>query len=217
MTETTTTAPAGRASAAAEPAERRTVRLRVNGREYERDVDVWTSLADFIRDDLELKATHVGCEHGVCGSCTVLLDGQPVRSCLLLAVQAHETELMTAEGLVKEGRLHPLQQAFVDRHGLQCGFCTPGILMTSLALLREVPHPDERQVRAALSGNLCRCTGYQFIVESIQAAADLMTPTIEPAAMGAPVGPEADAKPGATPPATEAGAPLPRIEPKGAE
>ena len=217
MTETTTTPPAGPASAAAEPVERRAVRVRVNGRAYERDVDVWTSLADFIRDELELKATHVGCEHGVCGSCTVLLDGEPVRSCLLLAVQADEAELMTAEGLVKEGGLHPLQQAFVDRHGLQCGFCTPGILMTSLALLREVPHPDERQVRAALSGNLCRCTGYQFIVESIQAAADLMTPTIEPAAMGAPVGPEADAKPGATPPATEAGAPLPRIEPKGAE
>ncbi len=117
----------------------------------------------------------------------------------MLAVHADAAEVTTAEGLAEGGRLHPIQQAFVDRHGLQCGFCTPGILMTTLALLRETPSPDERQIREALSGNLCRCTGYQFIVESIQAAAEMIAPTIEPAPVGMPVGPDADAEPGATP------------------
>jgi carbon-monoxide dehydrogenase small subunit len=149
----------------------RTVRLRVNGAEHERSVEVRKSLADFLRDDLDLTGTHVGCEHGVCGACTVLLEGEPVRSCLLLAVQADGASLTTVEGLADGERLHPLQQAFWDHHGLQCGFCTPGILLTAKALLEENPHPSEEEIREAISGNLCRCTGYHFIVEAIRAAA----------------------------------------------
>jgi carbon-monoxide dehydrogenase small subunit len=149
----------------------RTVRLRVNGAEHERSVEVRKSLADFLRDDLDLTGTHLGCEHGVCGACTVLLEGEPVRSCLLLAVQADGASLTTVEGLADGERLHPLQQAFWDHHGLQCGFCTPGILLTAKALLEENPHPSEEEIREAISGNLCRCTGYHFIVEAIRAAA----------------------------------------------
>jgi aerobic carbon-monoxide dehydrogenase small subunit len=149
----------------------RTVRVRVNGAEQERNVEVRKSLADFLRDDLDLTGTHVGCEHGVCGACTVLLEGEPVRSCLLLAVQADGASLTTVEGLADGERLHPLQQAFWDHHGLQCGFCTPGILLTAKALLEENPHPSEDEIREAISGNLCRCTGYHFIVEAIRAAA----------------------------------------------
>jgi carbon-monoxide dehydrogenase small subunit len=149
----------------------RVVRLRVNGTEHERSVEVRQSLADFLRDDLDLTGTHVGCEHGVCGACTVLLEGEPVRSCLLLAVQADGASVTTVEGLADGERLHPLQQAFWDHHGLQCGFCTPGILLTAKALLEENPHPSEEEIREAISGNLCRCTGYQFIVEAIRAAA----------------------------------------------
>jgi carbon-monoxide dehydrogenase small subunit len=149
----------------------RTVRVRVNGAEQERTVEVRKSLADFLRDDLDLTGTHVGCEHGVCGACTVLLEGEPVRSCLLLAVQADGASLTTVEGLADGERLHPLQQAFWDHHGLQCGFCTPGILLTAKALLEENPHPSEDEIREAISGNLCRCTGYHFIVEAIRAAA----------------------------------------------
>jgi aerobic carbon-monoxide dehydrogenase small subunit len=162
---------------------RRMVRLRVNGREHERAVEPWKSLADFLREDLQLTGTAVGCEHGVCGSCTVLLDGEPVRSCLMLGVQADGVELETVEGLAEGDRLHPLQEAFRTHHGLQCGFCTPGILMASLAFLREVPDPSEREIREMLSGNLCRCTGYVFIVEAIRAAAAELTPpppTVEP-------------------------------------
>jgi carbon-monoxide dehydrogenase small subunit len=130
------------------------------------------TLADFLRHDLLLTGTHLGCEHGVCGCCTVLLEGEPVRSCLLLAVQAQGAAVTTVEGLAPaEGPLHPLQQAFVEGHGLQCGFCTPGILLTALAFLREHPDPDEAAVREMLAGNLCRCTGYQNIVSSILRAA----------------------------------------------
>jgi len=149
----------------------RTIRLRVNGREYEGTVEPRTSLADFLRDDLDLTGTHVGCEHGVCGACTVLLDGQPVRSCLLLAIQMDGARLTTVEGLADGERLHPMQQAFWDHHGLQCGFCTPGILLTATALLEENPQPTDAEIRMAISGNLCRCTGYHFIVEAIRAAA----------------------------------------------
>ena len=148
----------------------RTVRVRVNGVEQERPVEVRKNLADFLRDDLDLTGTHVGCEHGVCGACTVLLDGEPVRSCLLLAVQAEGGAVTTIEGLADGERLHPLQQAFWDHHGLQCGFCTPGILLTAKALLEENPRPSEDEIREAISGNLCRCTGYHFIVEAIRAA-----------------------------------------------
>ena len=149
----------------------RAVRVRVNGIEHERTVEVRKNLADFLRDDLDLTGTHVGCEHGVCGACTVLLDGEPVRSCLLLAVQADGASLTTVEGLAEAESLHPLQQAFWDHHGLQCGFCTPGILLTAKALLEENPRPSEEEIREAISGNLCRCTGYHFIVEAIAAAA----------------------------------------------
>jgi aerobic carbon-monoxide dehydrogenase small subunit len=146
----------------------RTVRVRVNGEAREASVEVRVTLADFLRDALDLTGTHLGCEHGVCGACTVLLDGQPVRSCLMLAVQAEGAVLTTVEGLADGETLHPIQQAFWDHHGLQCGFCTPGILLTAKALLEENPHPSDDEIREAISGNLCRCTGYQFIVEAIR-------------------------------------------------
>jgi len=148
------------------------IQLTVNGQAYERDVEPRLLLSDFIRHDLGLSGTHVGCEHGVCGACTVLFDGQPIRSCLTLAVQANGHTLNTVEGLAPNAaELHPLQQAFQDAHGLQCGFCTPGILMTLLPFLQENPDPTETEVREAISGNLCRCTGYQHIVEAVLLAA----------------------------------------------
>jgi aerobic-type carbon monoxide dehydrogenase small subunit (CoxS/CutS family) len=151
------------------------ITLSVNGKQYQRRVESRVLLSDFIRHDLVLAGTHVGCEHGVCGACTVLLDGEPVRSCLMLAVQARNHEISTIEGLTnKDGKYHPLQQAMHDRHGLQCGYCTPGILMTMTAFLDENPLPGEDEVREALSGNLCRCTGYQNIVDAVLAAAERM-------------------------------------------
>lgn len=157
--------------------ENQRVRLTVNGQAYEREVEPRLLLSDFIRHELGLSGTHVGCEHGVCGACTVLFDGQPVRSCLTLAVQAHGHALNTVEGLAPgPDDLHPLQQAFQDAHGLQCGFCTPGILMTLLPFLEENPAPTEAEVREAISGNLCRCTGYQHIVEAALLAAQKMKP-----------------------------------------
>jgi aerobic carbon-monoxide dehydrogenase small subunit len=150
---------------------KRTIRITVNGQHHECTVEARTTLADFLREDLDLTGTHLGCEHGVCGACTVLLEGQPVRSCLLLAVQMDGASLMTVEGLAHGDRLHPLQEAFWQHHGLQCGYCTPGILLTAKAFLDEHPQPTPAEIRAAISGNLCRCTGYQFIVEAIAAAA----------------------------------------------
>jgi carbon-monoxide dehydrogenase small subunit len=153
-------------------AERRTIRLSVNGTRYERAVEPRLLLADFLRHELGLGGTHVGCEHGVCGACTIELDGAAVRSCLMLAVQADGHALRTVEGLAgADGTLHPLQQAFRAHHGLQCGFCTPGMLMTLVAFLAENPAPSEAEVREAISGNLCRCTGYQPIVDAALAAA----------------------------------------------
>jgi len=149
----------------------RTVRLTVNGRAYARTVEARTTLADFLRDDLDLTGTHVGCEHGVCGACTVLLDGQPVRSCLLFAIQLDGATLTTVEGLADGERLHPIQEAFREHHGLQCGFCTPGLLLTAKALLEEREAPSDAEIREAIAGNLCRCTGYHFIVDAIRAAA----------------------------------------------
>ncbi len=155
--------------------ERRTIRVVVNGVAYERDVEVRLLLSDFLRHELGLTGTHVGCEHGVCGACTVLFDGEPVRSCLLLAVQADGHVIETVEGLaVNEAELHPLQRAFWEKHGLQCGYCTPGMLMVLKAFLTEHPDPTEEEVREAISGNLCRCTGYQKIVEAALYAAQLM-------------------------------------------
>jgi carbon-monoxide dehydrogenase small subunit len=149
----------------------------VNGTRHERDVEPRLLLSDFIRHELGLTGTHVGCEHGVCGACTILVDGAPVRSCLMFAVQAHGCALTTVEGLAPApGRLSPLQEAFRDAHGLQCGFCTPGILMTMKAFLDERPAPSEDEIRAALSGNLCRCTGYQHIVDAVLLAARRRSP-----------------------------------------
>jgi carbon-monoxide dehydrogenase small subunit len=149
------------------------VKVTVNGRSYERLVEVRMTLADFIRQELDLTGTHLGCEHGVCGACTVLLNGEAVRSCLMLAVQADGAELLTVEGLARGNELHPLQRAFQDQHALQCGFCTPGFLMTATAFLKENPLPTREEVREAISGNICRCTGYQPIIDAIlQAAAE---------------------------------------------
>ena len=142
----------------------RDISVRINGRSYERRAAVRQSLADFLRHELGLTGTHVGCEHGVCGACTILVDGRTARSCLMLAAQSDGCELETVEGLAGESGLNPLQQAFWDKHGLQCGFCTPGILMTLTELLRDMPKADEAAIRDALSGHLCRCTGYQNIV-----------------------------------------------------
>jgi len=145
--------------------------VTVNGIQYERDVEPRLLLSDFLRQDLGLTGTHVGCEHGVCGACTILLDGEPVRSCLMLAVQADGAQVTTVEGLAPSADgLHPLQSAFREAHGLQCGFCTPGILMTMVAFLRDHPTPDEAEIRDALGGHLCRCTGYQNIVDAVKLA-----------------------------------------------
>jgi aerobic-type carbon monoxide dehydrogenase small subunit (CoxS/CutS family) len=155
--------------------DRHDIELSVNGMRHRRGVESRMLLSDFLRHELLLAGTHVGCEHGVCGACTVLLDGVPVRSCLMLAVQANGHELSTVEGLATEaGELHPIQQAMHAHHGLQCGYCTPGILMTMIAFLKDNPAPSEADVREALSGNLCRCTGYQNIVDAVLAAAQAM-------------------------------------------
>ena len=151
------------------------ISLTVNGIEYQETAEARMSLADFLREKLDLTGTHLGCEHGVCGACTILLEGEAVRACLMLAVQADGASLMTVEGLAQESaggltgeeRLHPLQRAFQENHALQCGFCTPGILMTAYAFLQEEPHPTEQQVREAISGNICRCTGYAPIIQAI--------------------------------------------------
>ena len=150
------------------------VNVTVNGKAYERLVEARMTLADFLRNELDLTGTHLGCEHGVCGACTVIMDGEAVRSCLLLGVQADGATLETVESLADGDQLHPLQTAFQDRHALQCGFCTPGFLMTASAFLKENPKPTEAEIRVAISGNICRCTGYQPIIEAIaQAAPDL--------------------------------------------
>jgi aerobic-type carbon monoxide dehydrogenase small subunit (CoxS/CutS family) len=149
------------------------ISLTVNGAGYRRTVESRTLLSDFLRHDLLLAGTHVGCEHGVCGACTVIVDGLAARSCLMLAAQADGHAIITVEGLAPDrDHLHPLQEAMRDCHGLQCGYCTPGILMTMKAFLEDNPTPDERQIREALSGNLCRCTGYQHIVDAMMLAAE---------------------------------------------
>jgi carbon-monoxide dehydrogenase small subunit len=148
------------------------ITVTVNGAPRTAAAEARKTLADFLRDDLDLTGTHVGCEHGVCGACTVILDGRPVRSCLMLAVQAAGHEVTTIEGLAPEGTLGPLQQALLDSHGFQCGFCTPGFVMSATALLRAHPDAGEREVREALSGNMCRCTGYQSIIDGVLLAAE---------------------------------------------
>jgi aerobic-type carbon monoxide dehydrogenase small subunit (CoxS/CutS family) len=155
--------------------DRHDIEVSVNGTTYRRTTDSRMLLSDFLRHELRLAGTHVGCEHGVCGACTILLDGVAVRSCLMLAVQANGHELSTIEGLAgKANALNPIQQAMHEHHGLQCGYCTPGILMTMTAFLKENPSPSEDNVREALSGNICRCTGYQNIVDAMMAAAEAL-------------------------------------------
>ncbi|MDH4135960.1 MAG: (2Fe-2S)-binding protein [Anaerolineae bacterium] len=149
-----------------------TVAVTVNGTQYERTVEPRLLLSDFLRHELGLTGTHVGCEHGVCGACTVLFDGVPARSCLMFAVQANGHEILTVEGLGTPENLHPLQEAFWEAHGAQCGFCTPGFLMTLVPFLEENPNPTEEEIREAISGNLCRCTGYQHIVDAVTLAAE---------------------------------------------
>ena len=148
------------------------ITLTINGKEYSEEVEPRLLLSDFLRHQLGLTGTHVGCEHGVCGACTVLVENQPVRSCLMFAIQLNGREITTVEGLASaDGELHPLQQAFWEEHALQCGFCTPGFLMTLKPYLEENPNPTEEEIREALSGNLCRCTGYQHIVNAVKRAA----------------------------------------------
>jgi carbon-monoxide dehydrogenase small subunit len=150
--------------------------LRVNDRTYEVRVEPRRTLADALREDCGLTGTHLGCEHGVCGACTVLVDGDPVRSCLMFAVQAKGAAIRSVEGLANGAELHPLQQAFWDHHGLQCGFCTPGFLMLAAAVLEQQPTIGDEELRHVLASNLCRCTGYQNIIKAVRAAADLMKP-----------------------------------------
>lgn len=147
-----------------------TVGCTVNGRTVDTAVEVRRTLSDFLRDDLGLTGTHLGCEHGVCGACTVLVDGRPVRSCLMLAVQADGAAITTVEGLASGDDLHPVQQAMHESHGFQCAFCSPGFLMTAVALLDRTPHPTRAEIREELAGNLCRCTGYQSIIDGVETA-----------------------------------------------
>ena len=144
----------------------------VNGIRYERDVEPRLLLVDFIREELYLVGTHVGCEHGVCGTCTVLMNGESIRSCIMFAVQADGHEITTIEGLATNGTMHAVQDAFAEQHGLQCGYCTPGFVLATVSLLAENPRPSEEEIRHALEGNLCRCTGYHNIVKAVQAAAE---------------------------------------------
>lgn len=150
------------------------VTITVNGETRRREVEPRMLLVEFLREELRLTGTHIGCDTSFCGACTVLLDGAPVKSCTLLAAQADGAEALTVEALEKDGRLHPLQQAFSEHHGLQCGYCTPGMIMSSLALLAENPEPDAKAIRKALAGNVCRCTGYQNIIKAVQAAASAL-------------------------------------------
>ena len=180
------------------------ITLHVNGREYTGQAEPRKTLADFIREDCGLTGTHLGCEHGVCGACTILMDGEAVRSCLLFAVQAEGADLRTVEGLADGDRLHPIQQAYWDHHALQCGFCTPGFLMTTVALLRDTPRPTEREIREGLAGNLCRCTGYQNIVTAVAAAADALASGTVSQATAPPAAVPGPRRPARVPPAQAA-------------
>lgn len=150
------------------------VSINVNGQVYERQVEARMLLSDFLRHEIGLLGTHVGCEHGICGACTILFDGEAVRSCLMFAVQASGHDIRTVESLGTPDKLHPLQQAFTEKHALQCGFCTPGFLMTLVPFLEEHPHPTDEEVREAIDGNICRCTGYEKIIEAAQEASKKM-------------------------------------------
>jgi carbon-monoxide dehydrogenase small subunit len=151
------------------------IALTVNHIKYERSIEPRMLLSDFLRHELGLTGTHVGCEHGVCGACSVLFDGQPIRSCLMFAVQADGHEILSIEGLGTPDNLHPIQESFMEAHALQCGFCTAGIILTLVPFLEKNPNPDENEIRQAISGNICRCTGYQNIVEAVKLAAEKMS------------------------------------------
>ncbi len=151
-----------------------TIRLTVNGREYQRTVEPRLLLADFLRHELNLSGTHVGCEHGICGACTILFDGEPMRSCLLFAVQADGHDIRTVESLGTPEQLHPLQEAFNEKHALQCGFCTPGFLMSLVPFVESHPQPSEEEIREAIDGNICRCTGYENIIAAVKLATEKM-------------------------------------------
>jgi len=153
------------------------IRVTINGTVYEGDVDSRMLLVHWIRDGLQLTGTHIGCDTTACGACTILVDGKATKSCTMFAVQANERQVMTVEGLEQGGKLHPLQEGFHEKHGLQCGYCTPGMMMTATALLRDNPNPTEHEIRVGISGNLCRCTGYVNIVKAIQYAAEKMQET----------------------------------------
>jgi aerobic-type carbon monoxide dehydrogenase small subunit (CoxS/CutS family) len=161
------------------PPDTRTISLTVNGQPQRYEVEPRRLLVDFLREDLGLTGTHIGCEHGVCGTCTVLLNGASIRSCITLAVQADGASIDTVEGLAQGGEMHPLQDEFSEKQGLQCGYCTPGMLMRACEILAENPDPTASQVREAIASNLCRCTGYQFIIEAVIAAAERMRATQE--------------------------------------
>jgi len=158
------------------------IRVTVNGTTHEASVEPRTTLVDFIRQEIALTGTHVGCEHGVCGACTILVDGQATRSCLMLAVQADGCEVTTVEGLVLEGQLHPIQQAFQEEHSLQCGFCTPGFLMAIQELLNEHPDPTDEQIKDIVGGQICRCTGYRNILKAVRTAAAKLRESVSSAA-----------------------------------
>ena len=158
--------------ASATPATSRTITVEVNGDSYEREVDARKLLIHFLRDDLDLTGSHIGCDTGNCGACSVIVDGTLVKSCMMLAVQADGSSVETVEGLANEDELVPLQQAFSDHHALQCGYCTPGMLMSATALLRKNPKPSEDEIRKGIQGNICRCTGYVNIVEAVKAASN---------------------------------------------
>jgi carbon-monoxide dehydrogenase small subunit len=150
------------------------IQVTINGKAYQADIEARLLLVHFLRENLNMTGTHIGCDTTSCGACTVQLNGKPVKSCTVLAVQADGAEVRTVEGLAQNGKLHPIQEAFHEKHGLQCGYCTPGMMMTSSALLERNPHPSEDEIRHAISGNLCRCTGYMNIVKAVQYAADKM-------------------------------------------
>jgi len=158
----------------------RRIRLTVNGKPHEVVVEPRTTLVDLLRGELALTGTHVGCEHGVCGACTILWNGKAVRSCIMLAVQADGADLMTVEGLAHDGQLHPIQQAFMEEHGLQCGFCTPGFLMSVYELLQRNPNPTDEEIKETLGGHICRCTGYQSIMKSVRLAAQKLKASSPP-------------------------------------
>ncbi len=167
------------------------VRVVVNGVERTGEVEPRTLLVTFLRENLDLTGTHIGCDTGQCGACTVMLNGQTVKSCMVLAVQADGAEVTTVEGLAQDGKYHPIQEAFWEKHGLQCGFCTPGMMMAAVGILKRNPNPTEEEIREQLEGNLCRCTGYQNIVESVQTAAAAMRASAsQPVGAGAPGGEE---------------------------